>query len=387
MGQLAERIDVTDRGRSDHRRRILVVEDDPDLRAALIDDLADSGAEVFEASDGLDALERMRESNPDVVVIDLLMPRMDGWQFRIEQRHDPALARTPIIVMSASGTSAAKAVDADAYLAKPFGAGILERAIDDVLAARAHRDQIERAAHRERLAALGTLAAGLAHEINNPLTYVLMNLAAADQVLPTIGGDPARTEHVRRLLAQTIEGAERISGVVRSVRILAREEHGAAGPLDVRAPLDAALTIISHELRAKAELITDFGEMPFVIADEGQLGQVFLNLLTNALQAIPDSAPHATITLTTSTDDQGRAVVEIRDTGAGIPEHLIDRVFEPFFTTKPVGEGTGLGLSITQGIVAALGGEISVSSQLGRGTTFRVALPGGRRRARTETEA
>src|SRR5437588_5740150 len=127
--------------RGEARRRILIVEDDADLRDALIDDLADSGNEVIEARDGAEALEQMRQHHPDIVVFDLLMPNMDGWQFRLAQRGDPELARTPVVAMSASGTAAAKAVDADLYLAKPFHAGTLAKAIDDVLTARARRDE------------------------------------------------------------------------------------------------------------------------------------------------------------------------------------------------------------------------------------------------------
>jgi signal transduction histidine kinase len=357
--------------------RVLLVEDDPDLRAVLLDDLARGGAEVIEASDGLDALARMRESHPDVVVFDLMMPRMDGWQFRVEQRRDPELARTPVVAMSASGASSARAVDADAYLTKPIRAGMLGRAIGDVLIARARRDELERAAHRERLAALGTLAAGLAHEINNPLTYVIMNLVAAQQSLATIA-DPAQRDHVGRLIAVALEGSERIAGVVRSVRILAREDTQSQGPLDVRSPLESALTIIGNDLRRRAVLVKDLGESPFVIGDEGQLGQVFLNLLANAVDAIPEGEPDQhQVRVTTGTDEAGRALIEIADTGAGIPEHLLDHVFEPFFTTKPVGKGTGLGLSISAGIIGALGGTISVTSQVDHGTTFRVVLPAG----------
>ena len=131
-----------------------------------------------------------------------------------------------------------------------------------------------------------------------------------------------------------------------------------------------------NDLRVRARLSVDYDEVPYVLGDEGRLGQVFLNLLTNAIQAIEEGAPDAnTVRVTTYTDDTGRAVVEISDSGSGIPEHLLGRVFEPFFTTKPVGKGTGLGLSISHGIVRSLGGEITAESTVGQGTTFRVHLP------------
>jgi len=368
----------------ERRRRILVVEDDPDLRAALVDDLADSGAEVIEAVDGLDGLARMREVQPDVVVLDMLMPRMDGWQFRLVQRRDPNLSRTPVVAMSASGTPAAAAVDADAYLVKPFGSAALGRAIDDVLAARQHKEELEHSAHQERLAALGTLAAGLAHEINNPLTYVIMNLTAAERSLPQVGADPDRAEHVNRLVAAALQGTERIAQVVRSVRILARRDHGAHSPIDLRAPIDSALTIVAHDLRARARLVTDFGDAPYVMGDEGQLGQVILNLLTNAVQAVPEDQPDKhEIKVSTSTDADGNAIIEVRDTGSGIPDHLLPHVFEPFYTTRPPGQGTGLGLSVSHRIVSEHGGTLTVHSVVDRGTVFRVMLPPGSRRLHT----
>ena len=366
------------------RRRVLIVEDDPDVRDALSEDLADHGAEVIEARDGAEALDRMREHHPDVVVLDLLMPTMDGWQFRIEQRRDPELARVPVVAMSASGTAAARAVDADVYLAKPFRADTLLQAIEDVLTARAHREELERATQRERLAALGTLAAGLAHEINNPLTYVLLNLAAAEQLVPALGGESARAQHLAMLLRQAIEGAERITTLVRSVRLLAHGPDNPPTPLDVRTSLESALALIGHELRARGRVETELGEAPWVMADEGQLGQVFLALLHNAAQALAASGGEGVVRVRTFTDDDGDAAIEIEDTGVGIPEHLLPRIFEPFFTTRPVGEGIGLGLSLSQAIVTSLGGRIAVDSEVGRGTTVRIRLPAGRRtRART----
>jgi signal transduction histidine kinase len=359
--------------------RILIVEDDPELRAAIHEDLADRGNEVIEARDGAEALLRMREHRPDVVVFDLLMPRMDGWQFRVAQRRDPELARTPVVAMSASGTAIARAVDADVYVSKPFTTSTLARAIEEVLTSRARRDELERAAHRDRLAALGTLAAGLAHEINNPLTYVLLDVDAALKALPLLDGADACREHIAGLLHQAQTGLERIRGVVRSVRILAQAEQAQPAPLDVPATVRSALAIVIHDVRARARLVTQLEEVPWVMAEEGRLGQVVLNLLLNAVQAIPEGRPDAhEIRVRTLPDEAGDAVIEVSDTGAGIPEHLLPRIFEPFFTTKPVGQGAGLGLSIAQGIVSSFGGTIVVDSQEGRGTTVRVILPPGR---------
>jgi CheY-like chemotaxis protein len=140
--------------------------------------------------------------------------------------------------------------------------------------------------------------------------------------------------------------------------------------------MDATLQLVMNELKHRARLVKHYGETPFVAVNEGRLGQVFLNLLTNAIQSIPDCDVGAgEIRVSTGTDERGDAFVEVSDTGAGIPAHLRARIFEPFFTTKPIGQGTGLGLSISHGIVRSAGGELTVSSEVGRGTTFRVTLP------------
>ncbi|HEX7719019.1 MAG TPA: ATP-binding protein, partial [Woeseiaceae bacterium] len=140
--------------------------------------------------------------------------------------------------------------------------------------------------------------------------------------------------------------------------------------------LELSVNMTINEFRHRARLVKEFGAIPRVDADEARLGQVFINLLVNAAQALPegDSATHE-IRLVTSTDAQGRAVIEVSDTGAGIPADVVERIFDPFFTTKPVGVGTGLGLSICHTIITGMGGQIAVDSNVGRGTTFRVTLP------------
>jgi CheY-like chemotaxis protein/anti-sigma regulatory factor (Ser/Thr protein kinase) len=131
-----------------------------------------------------------------------------------------------------------------------------------------------------------------------------------------------------------------------------------------------------NEIRPRARLVKDYGKVPLVEADDARLGQVFVNLLVNAVQAFPAGDAEANeIRIVTSTDADGRATVEVRDNGPGIPAGIVGRVFDPFFTTKPVGVGTGLGLAITHGIVRAAGGELSVESEVGHGTTFKVVLP------------
>jgi two-component system, cell cycle sensor histidine kinase and response regulator CckA len=236
----------------------------------------------------------------------------------------------------------------------------------------------ERLARSERLAAVGTLAAGIGHEINNPLTHVTLNLDLLSRDVEAIA-DPVRRERMRERLAQAQYGAERIRTIVRDVQDLTRRPEHRASIVDINAVLERSLQIADHQLRHRARIERAFGRVPHVRGDEGRIVQLFVNLLVNAAQALPEGAANLHwIRATSSTTADERAVVEIADSGPGIPADAIGHVFEPFFTTKIAGEGTGLGLAICQGIVDDLRGEIDVSSEPGRGTTFRVVLPGVR---------
>jgi len=371
-------------------RRILLVEDDAELREALAEALEARGHEVQAVVDGEEALKSMRAKLPDIVVLDLMMPVMDGWRFRVEQKRDPALADTPVVAISASESPMAAAVDADLYIQKPVDAPTLLGAIEDVLLTKQRRLEPAKIAQTERMAALGTLAAGLAHEINNPLTYVLLHLTHAVRLLPEVATpqNKKKIERIDSLVRGALEGVERIRGITSGVRAFSRVEELSLTALDVRPIIEAAIKLVMNQIRHRAKLVTDYKDVPPVLANEGRLGQVFLNLLTNAVQALPegDATAHE-VRVSTSTDEQGRVLVDVSDTGEGIPEHLLPRIFEPFFSTKPIGRGTGLGLSISQGIVRSLGGEISVAtSQVGRGTTIRVVLPAAQRAAEEDSE-
>ena len=231
----------------------------------------------------------------------------------------------------------------------------------------------------DRMASIGTLASGIAHEINNPLAYVMLNLAAlAEELRPLVeAAAPRRAGALLGLVDDARTGAERVCKIVRGLKTFARAGEDHRVPMAIESAVEMAVNMTSGELRNRARLVKSYGLTPRVVADEARLGQVFINLLVNAAHAIPEeNAAGNEIGITTSTDAEGRAVVEIRDTGCGIPAHLRARIFDPFFTTKEIGKGTGLGLSISHEIIAALGGLIEVSSEVGKGTTFRVVLPG-----------
>jgi signal transduction histidine kinase len=230
-----------------------------------------------------------------------------------------------------------------------------------------------------RMVSLGTLSAGVAHEINNPLAVVMANVQFLDELLQQIGHlvDEDRRIELTELLADTSDGLARIQRIVRDLGTFSRAgEHDEAAAVDMRAVLEAALNLARNHVGQRAMLVRDYQPAPRVLATEPRLAQVFLNLLINAAQAIPEGAPERhQICVRTGTDGRGRAFAEVSDSGEGIPAEHVPRLFDPFFTTKPQGQGTGLGLSICHGIVSELGGEITVCSEPGHGSAFRVTLP------------
>ncbi len=241
----------------------------------------------------------------------------------------------------------------------------------------------------DRMASMGTLVAGVAHEINNPLASVMLNIDYITRelgLLATRSGAVAGTDRLLESLRAASEGAERVRDIVRNLKIFSRGDERKR-PVDVHHVLDSTIRMAQNEMRHRARLTREYGEVPLVIANEASLGQVFLNLLINAAHAIPEGSFDTNeIRVTTSTDREGRAVIEVRDTGVGIAPDVMSRIFDPFFTTKPIGLGTGLGLSICHRLVTGLGGEITVESVVGTGSRFRVTVPGAPR-ARQHTRA
>jgi PAS domain S-box-containing protein len=239
----------------------------------------------------------------------------------------------------------------------------------------------ERLAIAERMALMGRLASGVGHEINNPLAYMLGSLelahgdlvAAADHV-PDTAPVSERITRLERHLVTVREGAERVRDIVRDLKALSATSVDDFGPVDVEHTLDIAAATAQHEIRLRARLVKEYGAVPLAWANEGRLAQVFVNLLVNAAQAIPDGDATGNEIRITTYDEEGRIVVEVRDTGVGIAQENLARIFEPFFTTKASGVGTGLGLSISHSIVTAHGGTITARPLTTRGMLFRVTL-------------
>ena len=229
----------------------------------------------------------------------------------------------------------------------------------------------------DRLVAMGTLAAGVAHEVNQPLTFVISNLSFLANELRTLAGEvePGRLSELEEVLREAAMGANKVRQIVADLKTFSRADDDVPTAVNLQNVIESAITIARAELRMRARVVRDYVEVPPVEGSEGRLGQVFLNLLINAAQAIPPGQPEHNEIKITLRAVQGHVIVEIRDTGGGIPPEMRSRIFDPFFTTKPVGVGTGLGLFVCQGIITRFGGEISVESEQGQGTTFRVIFP------------
>jgi PAS domain S-box-containing protein len=231
-----------------------------------------------------------------------------------------------------------------------------------------------------RMSSIGTLASGIAHEINNPLAYLMSNLEFVSQQLQQVAEEsaPRRVDELIVAVDQARQGAERVRRIVKGLKTFSRADVDETRvPLDLKAVLELAVNLTRNEIRHRARLVEDYGSTPPVEAHYARLSQVFVNLLINAAQAIGDGpVDENEVRIVTSTDSAGFAVVEIRDTGCGVPEANRSQIFDPFFTTKPVGVGTGLGLSIVHSIVNTYGGSVALErSEVGKGTSFRVALP------------
>jgi signal transduction histidine kinase len=367
--------------------RSLVVEDSGSMRTLLCDLLGELNYQVTAVTNAEDALAAHEQEPFQLMLVDWTLPGRSGLELCREVRQAPGGGDVYILVITGRNKpeDLRAVLDAGAsdYLAKPidphvFSTRLLiaDRAIAESEARRSERETMEsRLAFADRMASVGTLTAGVAHELNNPLMYVLSNLHLTREELE---GDREAgwTERARQQLDEAIQGAKRMQHIVRDLKTFSRVDDEQRSNVDLRGVLESSINMCWNEIRHRATLERDLRDVPLVDANESRLGQVFLNLLVNALQALPNRpVGENRITVRTHTDAEGWAVAEVSDNGTGIEADRLSRVFEPFFTTKSVSEGTGLGLAICRNIVQAAGGSIDVRTEAGRGTTFVVRLP------------
>jgi len=405
-------------------RRILIVDDEEVLRAVFSAYLSDNYI-CDTAANYNEAISLLTQQTYSLVVTDLIMPGLGGVELLRE-----VLARYPdTAVIIVTGINRPQRVldalrlGASDYLIKPFEGDALELSVERALERRALRRDARRykrdlerrneelretnarlerlqaqIVQTEKMASLGQLAAGVAHELNNPAGFIYGNMQMLNGCLSDLerllafyegvrltpeGEAEARAlkeeidyentvGDLRAMVADCREGAERIHSVVQNLRTFSRLDEAEFKKVDIHEGIEATLRLLSRYFSSGAiTLRREYGPVPPVDCYAGQLNQVWMNLLANAAQAIKGEG-----WVSVTTECRGDSVtVRIRDTGHGIePEHL-PRIFDPFFTTKPVGEGTGLGLSVTYGIVERHGGTIEVESRRGEGTAFTVKIP------------
>jgi signal transduction histidine kinase len=399
--------------------KVLIAEDDPVSRRLLQGHLERWGHEVTAAQGGGEAWHLFEAGAFPLVISDWVMPELDGPELvrRIRACPRPGYVYIILLTAKAQKTDVVSGMEAgaDDFVSKPFDreelrvrvrAGERIVRLEQSLAEqnRALREAQAALVQSEKLASLGRLSAGVAHEINNPVAYVTNNLTvlrrdmqAALDVLaryrhhwpdlrrldPASAAELARREEeadlgyfldtFARTCDKSLEGLQRVRDIVKNLRDFARLDEAEFKEVDLNAALVSTLEMVGHEAKQHGvRLERDFQDLPAVLCHPGKINQVFLNLVVNGVQAC---AAGGVVAVRTRGEPGRGVVVEVADNGSGIrPEHQA-RLFEPFFTTKPVGQGTGLGLSVSYGIIRDHGGTIEVESRVGRGSTFRVRLP------------
>jgi PAS domain S-box-containing protein len=302
------------------------------------------------------------------------------------------LSQEPILAMALEGGEGQPSMSLSASLVRgkdgePVGAVIILRDVSEQLAMHARLARAEQAAQADRLASVGMLAAGVAHEINNPLTYVIGNLSLIESDIAALESsvDPDLIEELQECLQETREGSLRVSKIVADLKSFARADDASEELVQLEALLDRSIQMTQNQLKYRAKIVRSYGDTPRIRVNEGRLCQVFINLLVNAGHAIAEGNPDGNqITVRTFTTLQG-PVVEVEDTGCGIPEEDLEQLFEPFFSTKSNGQGSGLGLSICKNIIGTMGGSIQVRLGKESGSCFTVSLPTSRVSNRSPT--
>ncbi|SKA09330.1 His Kinase A (phospho-acceptor) domain-containing protein [Trichlorobacter thiogenes] len=434
--------------------KILIVEDELMSRSMLELILQQAGHAVVCTVDGADALVAARQQCPDLIITDVMMPVMDGFELCRQCKADQTLQQVPIILYSSDYTEQQEQklgleLGAYRYLVKPSPPPLLLAAINDALAEQqrsslsgkeqpldeemkllrnynevlfnkleAKMQELQKTIdeqkkyeetmkamqaqiiQQEKMASIGQLAAGVAHEINNPMGFITSNLTSLgkyaerlDSYIAALQGSIySCTNHpgldeldqlrqklkvdyivsdVNELINESLDGANRVRRIVQDLKSFSRLDQAESTHANLNECLDTTINIAWNELKYISTLERQFGEIPEVVCNPQQLNQVFLNLLVNAAQAMEQQG---IITVKTWTEP-GWVCVSVADTGKGMPKEVQNRIFEPFFTTKPAGKGTGLGLSISVDIIRKHHGEITVDSEAGKGTTFTVRLP------------
>jgi len=420
------------------RARVLVIDDSATYRESLAQELREDGCDVTQATSGTDGLTLLEQQEFDCVMVDMVMPGMDGTTFCKELSRRRSESQAPIVVLmlsayeSKENVTRALEAGADDFIGKSAAMNVLrarlrallrrkflieqnQRIVEEfrvremeALRAKAEKEAAEaRAAlaegleranrdleeanlklketqvhliQSEKMASLGQLVAGIAHEINNPLSFALSNVFSIEnwlnQALAEGSALPAPLRPIidkaRLRIIDTGEGLERVHELVIKLRTFSRLDEGEFKIIDIQDAIESILLFLRHKTADRVEVVREFADQNLLGCFAGQLNQVLMNVIANAVDAIPAKG---TVTVRTEADVDGMFVITVKDDGCGIPKENLDRIFDPFFTTKPVGQGTGLGLAISYKIVQAHKGRIEIDSAPGRGTALKVLIP------------
>ena len=399
--------------------KILLAEDDPTSRILQKKDLEDWGYEVIVAEDGQDAWNLLQENSIRMVITDWMMPKMDGLAFCRKVRAAELSNYIYIILMTVKDSNedlvSAFAGGADDFVTKPVNSSELRARVQAgqriVELEETLRNSQAQLLQSEKMASIGQLAAGVAHEINNPTGFVSSNLKTLldyqgdiNELIKLYKGMIAHLEstEIKDILPASIteqmekiqnfegeidldyimddimdligdckEGTERIKKIVIDLKDFAHPGEDSLQPTDINKGIESTLNVVWNELKYKATVTKEYGYLPLINCYPQQLNQVFMNILVNAGQAIKERGE---IWIMTRADGE-YVEIKISDTGVGIPEENLLKIFEPFFTTKDVGKGTGLGMNVAYNIIKKHNGDIDVKSELGKGTTFTIRIP------------
>jgi signal transduction histidine kinase len=386
-------------GKNGDRSTLLVADDEPDMLRFLKSQLV-SQYHVLEAVDGAQAVDKVTQFLPDVVLLDMNMPEKDGLQVCRELRAQAATREIPVIMLTARADEETKltclSAGANDFLTKPFSASELHVRIRNLLESHHYKEKLAKQnqaletaidqlkdtesllVQTEKMASLGRMSAGIIHEINNPLNYAttgLFTLRNRAKYLP-----PEQQAEYGEILHDVEEGLKRVRGIVTGLRVFTHPDTEQMDEVEVSGILTNALRFLGGEWKEKVHIEQKLDSNLVVRGNRNKLLQVFVNLLQNSLDATRrktyvDEQPAIWIE---GSVENGKTTILVRDNGEGIPADALDKVFDPFFTTKEVGEGMGLGLSISYRIVEEYDGMISVRSEQGKFCEFKLEFPSKR---------
>jgi two-component system NtrC family sensor kinase len=373
-------------------------------------------------ADSRNILSTFQEAQPDLILLDLHMPHVDGLaamdQLATVISEDDYL---PVLVLTGDGTSEAKekalSRGAHDFLTKPLNRTEVHLRVKNLLETRhlhlqlkaqnlSLEQQVQRRTelaeelaqtnqklreaqthlvHSEKMAGLGQLVAGIAHEINNPLAFVINNIFIVQETLEKLAANGAelppdvyaKVSKMHARIDNAHAGAVRVKDLVSKLRTFSRLDEGTVKTINIHESIESVLLFLRHKMEGRIEVERNYGDVEMLTCLAGELNQVLMNIIANAIDAIDanqENAGPGRITIATG-QQNGHFVIRVRDTGKGIPEGIRNRIFEPFFTTKPIGQGTGLGLAISYGIVQAHQGSMEFSSTAGEGTEFVLKIP------------